>query len=734
MNKLKVSLENCYGIKKLEYDFDFSNCHTFVIYAPNGAMKTSFTKTFRDVAKGDIPHDQVDGTLSPIYDLSIDDSGSKIDPKEILIIESYNEKAFNSEEKILTLLADEETRKKYLSIYTEIELLKKTTLSNLKKLTGSSNYETEIIESFSNLGKKNIYEIFDSILNNIKSSNDSFNFKYNDVFDKSHKVRDFLQVNYSLLRQYIDKYNELITQSDFFSKNSDYVFGTAEAKNLEKTLQGNEYFFAGHKLVLKSALNVSDDKMLSEIINQEISKVFQDENLKQIFVKIDASLNANKELQSFKKVIEQDPSVLLRLDDYDKFRREVWFSFLKKIETGIESIVDLYNKKKPDLEKIIKEANDKKSEWDDAIQEFENRFVNVPFTINVNNKTDAVLNEETPAIDFKFKGKDIERKSLVENILSQGEKRAFYLLNVIFEIKSRKIQNKETLCIIDDIADSFDYKNKYAIVEYLHDISNEPNFYSIILTHNFDFFRTLQSRILGDNKWTNSLIAEKLISEIKLIDAGSKNVTDPFSNWKKRVKNDEKCLIACIPFVRNLIEFTVGTKNNDYRLLTHVLHQKKEDTINNIKSTNDICINDLEPIFSRILSIPSFEYTDKSKKIVDIIDSLIADIKSQPNLDSIVLEDKIILTIGARLKVDSYMWSKVTKQDPINGSQTGLLFQRYKDEFKDNPAHKDKITVLESVNIMTPENIHLNSFMYEPILDMGIDELKDLYEKASQLT
>jgi hypothetical protein len=39
MKKLKIKLENCYGIKKLDQEFDFSNCKTFVIYASNGVMK-----------------------------------------------------------------------------------------------------------------------------------------------------------------------------------------------------------------------------------------------------------------------------------------------------------------------------------------------------------------------------------------------------------------------------------------------------------------------------------------------------------------------------------------------------------------------------------------------------------------------------------------------------------------------------------------------------------------------
>ena len=38
---------------------------------------------------------------------------------------------------------------------------------------------------------------------------------------------------------------------------------------------------------------------------------------------------------------------------------------------------------------------------------------------------------------------------------------------------------------------------------------------------------------------------------------------------------------------------------------------------------------------------------------------------------------------------------------------------------------EDKI--LNQVNLMTPENIHLNSFMYEPIIDLSSQKLKDLY-------
>lgn len=730
MQELKIKLENCYGIKKLEHSFDFSNFRTSVIYAGNGIMKTSFAKTFYDLATNKRPHDQLDDSLVSIFD-ALDETNTQIPSENILVIKPYSEEAFNSEDKILTLLADKETRDAYLEIYKEIESLKKSILPSLKKISGSSNYEEEILSTFSHLEKPNIFEIFEHIFPQVKASKDAFNFRYNEVFDKGGKVKEFIGEKYDLLTQYIEKYNDLITKSTFFIKSGSDVFGTTEAKDLSKSLGGNEYFVAGHELLLKSHGNISNKEKLAEIIDEEIAKVFNDDGLKKLFKEIDDALEKNKDLVAFKKVIEKDPSILLRLNDYEVLRRDVWYSFLKGIETGLEQLIEIYNTKKPELETIIQQAKDGKSAWEAAINEFDNRFVGMPFKLRINNKADAVLNEQTPAIDFYCGEKKIERKKLLDNVLSQGEKRAFYLLNVIFEIKSRQMRGHKTLFIIDDIADSFDYKNKYAIVEYLKDLSNDVNFYSIVLTHNFDFFRTIHSRILhGQYRGTHSFVTEKMTSEIRLIPTEQRNIIEPFENWRRNVNDSEKHLIACIPFVRNLIEFKDG-QSSDYKFLTHILHRKSSD--GTAKATEDITISDLQTPFSSVLSGIAFAFPNINKKLVDVIEEQIAAIKGSVNADSSFLEDKIILAIGTRLNAEKYMWSKVTNQDPIGGAQTGKLFQRYKDEFGNDATLTDTIKTLESIIIMTPENIHLNSFMYEPILDMGTDDLKALHTNVSVL-
>ena len=45
------------------------------------------------------------------------------------------------------------------------------------------------------------------------------------------------------------------------------------------------------------------------------------------------------------------------------------------------------------------------------------------------------------------------------------------------------------------MADSFDYKNKYAIIELLKELNDNSLFHLIILTHNFDFYRACANRL-----------------------------------------------------------------------------------------------------------------------------------------------------------------------------------------------------------------------------------------------
>jgi len=739
IQKVKINLEHCYGIHKLCSDFDFSESNIQLIYAPNGTMKTSFAKTFKDLSDStgkSKPCDQLNKDLQSVFDVVIEDVNGEerqIVPDKIKVIKSYDESAFKSEEAILTLLANKEIRQQYVDIFKELDNEKKSALSPLKKITGSSNYEQEIIDAFSDPGTKklSVFEVLATIIDDVKQSNSTFDFVYNHVFDPKGKVRDFLNENYDLLQKYSEKYNKLLSNSQFFSNSGERAFGTIEAGALRDSIKGNEYFQSGHKLSLKDETVVDSAEKLSEIIDNEIEKVFDNQEIKDIFDKIDKKLQGNRELRNFKKVIEKDKTLIAKLTNYDEFRKEVWYSFLKQVESGVSSLVENYNAKKPDIEKIVDAANDSKGLWDDAVKEFMTRFTGLPFSFSVENRGDAILGQDMPTITYRYGNKLVDQSVLTKDILSQGERRAFYLLNVIFDIKSREKENKETLFIIDDIADSFDYKNKYAIIQYLNDLNKNENFKSIVLTHNFDFYRTLQERILASGKWDYSFIAERDNDEIRLLPGGEKVITDPFNKWRNKCNKNEKLLVATIPFVRELYNYQKGNKSREYLLLTHLLHDKEADDQNSIPATYDIKLSDIEDVFADMLNV-QFEFPDKNKEVADIIFS-VADQIQQDSHDGICLENKVVLAMATRLLAEREILVHMERPSSIRRNQFWEFYSEFRDQFGSNETKKGILDVLEQVNIITPANIHINSFMYEPIIDIGIDELVCLYERVKDL-
>ena len=123
------------------------------------------------------------------------------------------------------------------------------------------------------------------------------------------------------------------------------------------------------------------------------------------------------------------------------------------------------------------------------------------------------------------------------------------------------------------------------------------------------------------------------------------------------------------------------------------------------------------------------EAKEKNKKVVFFIG---VDNKgtSKQSLE-ILLENKITLAIAIRLRAEEFLISQMPEIDlnSINKNQTNELIQNYKLR---NPNHQN-LKILDKVNLMTPENIHINAFMYEPLIDMSIHHLKDLYLETSSL-
>jgi len=149
MNKLCLDLTNCYGIKKLQAQFDFSSGSTYAIYAPNGSMKSSLARTFRDVTTGTEPKDRYHPNLSSSSKIT-DENGRDLPKESILVVDPYD-REFDLTDRTSTLLVNRTLRDEYAQLLIEIDASKKKLLKALGEQSASKkDLGREISLTFTN--------------------------------------------------------------------------------------------------------------------------------------------------------------------------------------------------------------------------------------------------------------------------------------------------------------------------------------------------------------------------------------------------------------------------------------------------------------------------------------------------------------------------------------------------------------------------------------------------------
>lgn len=561
--------------------------------------------------------------------------------------------------------------------------------------------------------------------------------QYADIFDSTVLKKICSEDFQNKIQDFIVRSDEIYSSYVFLEKGQ---LTLPKLRDTRKSLEKNCFFVRGNGLVLCGTEAIPNLTVLVAKI-EEIDKTIKSAPE---FQAIEQMLSDAKGT-ILRDIIETTPELInwLAIDRLPLLRKALWLSYLNTDKT---LFLDLCTKYKALSQEIDAVALDD-TPWKRALEIYKKRF-SVPYKMEISNLKGAIIGESIPRIEFSFlkDGRKVvlSRDRLEElDTLSQGEKRALYLLNIIFDIEQIRRSDKEMLFIIDDIADSFDYKNKYAIVEYLYELAENDKFSLLVLSHNFDFYRTISSRL--GLKRDCRLCAENNNGTITLSQEHYQN--QPFEQWKEHP--NAKNVIALIPFVRNLVEYGkdryIGNPDGniaDFNLLTSLLHKKPQ--------TANMKYEDLIVIYKDYLGIERFE--DGINLQDRLIDELYR-ISNEITIGDSNLENKIVLAMAIRHKAEAFMIDRIRSFDgritwrgnqrtreegmpnrflEVVGSktnQTRELLNGYK-QF----GSEEAIKVLEEVNIMTPENIHLNSFMYEPIIDMDIVELITLYGSVKQLT
>lgn len=724
MKTLNVALKNCHGIRELDASFNFKKGNAVAIYAPNGTMKTSFARTFKDLAGGQETTDRMFPSRGTERSVN-DENGNDLDPNDVVVVLSYDEE-LGPTESTSTLLVNPKLRKEYEGLQVDLLDARDDLVTALKAQSGTKQDVVSALSRAFTQEDDRFFEAMVRISYEVEQLEDPrfANLPYDIIFnDKVDAVLRTPGVQ-SELGKYVTRLNELLDESTFFNRES---FSFYNATNVTKSLGENGYFAANHSLLLhgeSEPRSVTSDADLKALIAEEKRRITDDDALRKKLDAVEKVLQKNADARRFFDFIASREELLPEFANVDTFQQNVWKSYLKENEQLFQRVVKCFKDTESRRKEIEEQAAQESTQWEKVIQIFNDRFF-VPFRLSAEDKHRVMLGQEAMlklVFEFKEGGEStgVERDDLLA-VLSNGEKKALYILNVLFEMEARKAAGRETLFIIDDLADSFDYKNKYAIIQYLKEMADHTDFKLVLLTHNFDFFRTLVSRgVVGYNR---CFMAQK--GEEKIVLNQAEHVNNPFiRGFKRNFFTNGMQRIASIPFVRNILEYTKGTDDEDYIALTSLLHWKAD--------SNSITNGDLDRIFTET-------FHGQNGKAWESPEGSVMELLSQQADQAVVadegvnFENKIVLSIAARILAEKYMVDELNDPgftDFITTNQAQVLFREFKKRGLGTPGAQE---VLDGVVLMTPENIHVNSFMYEPIIDMSDVALRELYSQVKLL-
>lgn len=747
--EIKLTVKNCFGIKEIkDYELKFDDNGVAMIYAPNGVMKTSLAKVFESIQKGERPYDRIFSEYPSSYSIqyrdetftyNVIDEGNPVASDKFYVIDSLDDKIEFSSESLSTILGDESIRTEYSKVTNEYrkdadsfiaELGKKSGLSKnkakeslLTDLGLPSNAEwPEIFKALKKLKENSAYQevSFPEGLN--------YSVLFNDKVIGVYTTPDF-QNN---LDKYIIRLDERLGQSKILTRS----FTDRNLVLLEKAIRSNDLFKAGHHILLREGGDVKSLKDFSTLVSVQIGEIYNDPELGTIFNQMKELLTGNEQCNALRLQLMAHKEFIQWLNDIPKFKRFFWVFAIENLARPFDDYYEKISNYNEQLKDIYRRASEQTAMWNHVVDEFNRRF-RVPFSISISNQAVFLLQGDAPNIEFTYSrgsGENIDKKKkgqadLVE-ALSRGEKHALYLLHTIFDIECIKKRVRGTeehvLIVADDVADSFDYKNKYAIVEYLCDLSKEPNIDLLILTHNYDFFRTVIN-VLGVGRQYNCIAIKDKRGYVSLCNMPYQNdffkygVLQNIKEAKFSSDDKKKHLVASIPFFRNIFEYTEENNNNDsssYMFLTCCMHLKE-----NPKKTDEIMLSE---VYTK--EFPGKCFKGNDELYLAALCRIAGEIVAESGED-LTLEDKFVLSIYCRLKVEIYMKNKFPVEcTEDSNNQTRKWFNKVKDKLK--ASSKD---VIERTLMVSPAAIHMNSFMYEPLIDISGWELINLYNDINKL-
>lgn len=696
-------VENAFGIKSLHLNLENDKkMYQELIYSKNGSFKTSFSNTLYNLSNGTLENvfDRLTDEKA-ILDISILENGKEIknfDNRFVVfsreIYEQHSKLLSDYSSELETLTIDKKNSEYIKELLTEETIEIKLQIDNYLKGTGL-NFEI-LLDMFSNLEDgylDRIIQLLNTIINHEAQDISEINIKK--IYQKAYDIVDQSEFQ-SKISNYIqvleNKINAQLFDKNFNENNClQFINNVDKAKYLSET--------KSRGLFLKDKVYYDIDEV-KKIFEEEIKKISKDPEIIEQSKEITKLMGTAKESEFLKESIQKNPLLVKQLS---AGRKNILLSYLKSSSIDYNYWLEVVKKAKKELNNVLKIAQDKQTNFERAIEIYKNRFHPI-FDIKIVNKAESMLGIKTPTITF-YHNRYCEipvSETKLSQILSSGEKTALNILKFIVEYENCK--KYHPFIILDDIVETFDYSNRYAFMEYINDLVN-LDVPIIVMTHNFEFYRTVSKRIPKLRKSVAS--------------ANSNGVVDIQTNNRinKNMENVLKCsniydFFCAIPYLREIKTILL----EDTKTLDSCLHYKE--------NTSKLQIKDILLQFpsNAIKNLKIDENDIYMEKLFEIADNL-------SGFDDFDIVKKTILSLSCRLLIErKIIANKFNLLTNINTNQTAQLLDLYGEKL-----FPDVKKYLEAVQLSTPEFIHANAFMYEPLIDINGKYLFELYNQIKKI-
>lgn len=719
MEILKV--KNAFGIKELR-NASYIKGNT-LLYAPNGVMKTSFADFLNCVKNNSSITDAFEEYSSPTefeirqFDKTYTESNNDGTFQIVVFSSKIAKDNVFTDPLIANLAMSAELRRSYdehIKNFKEIKHRIDSIVSTIIK--GSKKTVPDSWKDVANIfGAEEETEAL-TLLLDFDETNEKLFLKapYSKVCD--NKIVDiFADVDFGAK---LETYKTIVEK-----KMEDKVFNNGftyfELEAIFNSVSKTHYFLAKHFLTIGDNVIDSEEKM-GEFLSEQKNKIFSSQEVEQSFLDVKASLNKNTVTRGFADFLTDNREILDYSDDYNRARKVFCRTKIANETDVIKVLLDEYNECYRKLISLIEKARNEESAWKKSKDLFNSRFGLNRVDLDIR----TVIENDLPVPQVVMIDKQSKKQlnTLMKNRLSSGEYRALLILNLLFEIESKRNMWPDGFTLVlDDIADSFDYKNKYAICRYIEELFKEKNIQVIVMTHNYDFYRCCSfflSKIPH-----KSLTASRLrFGAIELKNAGHTELQDLsfVKSWSGELKsepdseaNNVTTLLAYFPVLRNIIEMNKDDDDDpDYVLITQYLHYSSSYTKN---------LNDLRPLFAKhSLKISELYYSMNFKDILYTV----FETNSKKKIDVFDIRTKMALASVLRILFEKFVYNKSGKTIDDFKEKNNVVCQKLYDKLVADKLLSDKDKeYCEFAKIVANPYIHVNAFMYEQLIDNSGDKI-----------